>query len=274
VPPASVGLSATRLARIDALLSEAIARQEVPGGVVLVGRHGKVAFRKAYGHRALEPAVETMTTDTAFDLASLTKGVATAAAVMTLVEQGRIALDEPVVRYLPEFGAGGGERERVTVEQLLTHRSGLVADDPMSLYDGTPAEIFARKHRTRLASPPGNRFVYSDAGYEVLGELVRAVTGETLDLYARRAVFEPLDMRDTEFRPAGRGDAFPSGGSRRPRSATGHSSAARCTTRGRGPSAAWPVTPGSSARRTTSPASPAPSSGTAMAGSRPRASPR
>ena len=211
VPPASVGLSATRLARIDALLSEAIARQEVPGGVVLVGRHGKVAFRKAYGHRALEPAVETMTTDTAFDLASLTKGVATAAAVMTLVEQGRIALDEPVVRYLPEFGAGGGERERVTVEQLLTHRSGLVADDPMSLYDGTPAEIFARKHRTRLASPPGNRFVYSDAGYEVLGELVRAVTGETLDLYARRAVFEPLDMRDTEFRPAGTGGRLPVG---------------------------------------------------------------
>jgi CubicO group peptidase (beta-lactamase class C family) len=96
VPPASVGLSAARLSRIDALLSEAIARKEVPGGVVLVGRHGKVAFRKAYGHRALEPAVEPMTTDTAFDLASLTKGVATAAAVMTLVEQGRIALDEPV----------------------------------------------------------------------------------------------------------------------------------------------------------------------------------
>ncbi|MHB8800671.1 MAG: exo-beta-N-acetylmuramidase NamZ domain-containing protein [Thermoanaerobaculia bacterium] len=205
VSPASVGLSAARLSRIDALLSEAIARQEVPGAVVLVGRHGKVAFRKAYGHRALEPAVEPMTVDTAFDLASLTKGVATAAAVMTLVEEGRVALDEPVVRYLPEFGSGGGERERVTVEQLLTHRSGLVADDPMSLYDGTPDEIFARKHRTPLSSPPGRRFVYSDAGYEVLGELVRAVTGEPLDAYARRAVFEPLGMRETEFRPAGKG---------------------------------------------------------------------
>ncbi len=211
VPPEAVGLSSARLARIDALLADAIARKEVPGGVVLVGRHGKVAFRRAYGHRALEPSVEPMTTDTAFDLASLTKGVATAAAVMTLVEQGRIALDDPVVRYLPEFGAGGGEGERVTVEQLLTHRSGLVADDPMSLYEGTPAEIYARKHRTRLATPPGLRFVYSDAGYEVLGELVRAVTGETLDLYARRAVFEPLGMRETEFRPAGRGGRLPLG---------------------------------------------------------------
>ncbi len=211
VPPERVGLSSARLAQIDTLLSEAIARQEVPGGVVLVGRHGKVALRKAYGHRALEPAVEPMTTDTAFDLASLTKGVATAAAVMTLVEQGRIALDDPVVRYLPEFGAGGGERERVTVEQLLTHRSGLVADDPMSLYEGTPAEIFAKKHRTPLATPPGSRFVYSDAGYEVLGEMVRAVTGETLDVFARRAVFDPLGMRETEFRPAGRGGRLPVG---------------------------------------------------------------
>ncbi len=211
VPPASVGLSEARLSRIDTLLAEAIARQEVPGGVVLVGRHGKVAFRRAYGHRALEPAVEAMTTDTAFDLASLTKGVATAASVMTLVEQGRVALDDPVVRYLPDFGAGGGERERVTVEQLLTHRGGLVADDPMSLYEGTPAEIYARKHRTPLATPPGLRFVYSDAGYEVLGELVRAVTSETLDVYARRAVFEPLGMRETEFRPLGKGGRLPVG---------------------------------------------------------------
>lgn len=207
--PGALGLSPTRLARIDALLSEAIARREVPGAVVLVGRHGRVAFRKAYGHRSLEPSTEPMTVDTAFDLASLTKGVATAAAVMTLVEEGRIALDDPVVRHLPAFGAGGGERERVTVEQLLTHRSGLVADDPMSLYEGSAAEIFARKHRTRLAAPPGRRFVYSDAGYEVLGELVRAVTGEPLDAFARRAVFAPLGMLDTEFRPIGSGGRLP-----------------------------------------------------------------
>jgi len=209
VAPEAVGLSPARLARLDSVLTSAIAAKEVPGAVVLVGRHGKVALRKAWGHRALAPAPEPMTVDTAFDLASLTKCLATAASVLTLVEEGRLRLDDRVVEHLPAFGAGGGERERVTVEQLLAHRSGLVADDPMELYLGTPEEVFARKHRTRLASPPGRRFVYSDAGYEVLGELVRAVTGEPLDVYARKAVFEPLGMTETEFRPLGRGGRIP-----------------------------------------------------------------
>lgn len=209
VAPESVGLSAARLARIDGVIAEAIARKEIPGAVVLVGRHGRVAFRKAYGHRALEPVVEPMTVETAFDLASLTKCVATAASVMTLVEQGRIALEDPVVKHLPAFGAGGGERERVTIEQLLTHRGGLVADDPMALYEGSPAEIFARKYRTPLLNVPGRKFVYSDAGYEVLGEVVRAVSGEPLDAYARKAVFGPLGMAETEFRPIGKGGRLP-----------------------------------------------------------------
>jgi uncharacterized protein YbbC (DUF1343 family)/CubicO group peptidase (beta-lactamase class C family) len=209
VAPAAVGLSPARLARIDDVVTSAIAKKEIPGAVVLVGRHGKVAFRKAWGNRALEPSVEAMTVDTVFDLASLTKCVATASSVMTLVEEGRVRLGDPVVAYLPDFGAGGGEREQVTVEQLLAHRGGLVADDPMDLYQGTPAEIFARKYRARLLNPPGKRFLYSDAGYEVLGEMVRAVTGEPLDAYARKAVFEPLGMSETEFRPAGKGGRIP-----------------------------------------------------------------
>jgi uncharacterized protein YbbC (DUF1343 family)/CubicO group peptidase (beta-lactamase class C family) len=209
VAPEAVGLTPARLARIDDVIAEAIAKKEIPGAVVLVGRHGKVALRKAYGHRALAPSVEPMTADTVFDLASLTKCVATAASMMTLVEDGRVSLGDPVVRHVPAFGAGGGERERVTLEQLLVHRSGLAPDDPMSLYAGTRAEIFGRKHRTRLYQPPGRRFVYSDAGYEVLGEVVRAVTGETLDDYARKAVFEPLGMTETEFRPAGKGGRLP-----------------------------------------------------------------
>ncbi|HYN40851.1 MAG TPA: serine hydrolase, partial [Thermoanaerobaculia bacterium] len=209
VPPESVGLSTARLGRIDEVISRSIAKKEIPGAVVLVGRHGKVAFRKAYGHRTLAPSVEPMTVDTAFDLASLTKPVATASAVMTLVEEGRVRLGDAVVAYLPAFGAGGGEREKVTVEQLLTHRGGLVADDPMDLYFGTPAEIFARKHQRRLLNPPGRRFVYSDAGYEVLGELIRSVTGETLDVYTRRTVFDPLGMAETEFRPAGKAGRLP-----------------------------------------------------------------
>ena len=168
---------------------------------MLVGRRDRVVFRRAYGQRALVPTPEPMTVDTVFDMASLTKVLATATSVMTLVEAGQVRLDEPVARYIPDFAAGGGGRASVTVEELLTHRAGLVPDDPMELYAGTPAEIFARKYRQPLAHEPGARFVYSDVGYEVLGELVRAVSGETLDRYAARVVFAPLGMADTEFRP-------------------------------------------------------------------------
>ena len=201
VPPASAGMSGAALDRIDGAVAAAIARKDAPGAVVLVGRRDRVVFRRAYGDRALVPAKEAMTVDTVFDMASLTKVMATATSVMTLVEAGKVRLDEPVVRYLPDFGAGGGERPAVTVEELLTHRAGFVPDDPMDLYTGTPAEIFARKYRQPLAHAPCARFVYSDVGYEVLGELVRAVAGETLDRYAARAVFGPLGMADTEFRP-------------------------------------------------------------------------
>lgn len=201
VPPGAAGMSGIVLARIDSVVAGSIARKDAPGAVVLVGRKGRVVFRKAYGHRALVPAPEPMTVDTVFDLASLTKVVATATSVMTLVEAGKVRLDDPVVRHLPDFAAGGGGRAAVTVEELLTHRAGLLPDDPMALYAGTPAEIFARKHRQPLAYEPGSRFVYSDAGFEVLGELVRVVSGETLDGYAARAVLAPLGMADTEFRP-------------------------------------------------------------------------
>jgi uncharacterized protein YbbC (DUF1343 family)/CubicO group peptidase (beta-lactamase class C family) len=203
--PASAGMSAARLDRIDAVVEEAIARKECPGAVILVGRHGKVVFRKAYGNRAVEPAVEKMTVDTVFDMASLTKPVATATSVMVLVEEGKIRLADRVAKLLPEFAAGGGERDKVTVEELLTHRAGLAPDDPMEIYTGTPEEIFERKYRQPLVAPPGSRFLYSDAGYEVLGELVRRVSGLRLDEFAREHVFTPLGMKETEFRPGGKG---------------------------------------------------------------------
>ncbi len=204
VPPASAGMSAERLARIDGAMEEILARKELPGAVVLVGRGEKVVFRKAFGLRAVAPEREAMTVDTAFDLASVTKVVATATSVMVLVEQGRVRLADPVVKHLPEFGREGG-REKVTVEQLLTHRAGLVPDDAMALYRGTRAEILARKAKVPLASSPGQRFVYSDAGYEALGELVAKVSGVPLDVFARENVFAKLGMRETEFRPAGKG---------------------------------------------------------------------
>ena len=174
--PASAGMSQERLARIDRAVEESIAKKECPGAVVLVGRRGKVVFRKAYGHRAVLPEVEPMMIDTVFDVASLTKPVATATSVMVLVEEGKLRLADRVAKLLPEFALGGGEREKVTVEELLTHRSGLAADDPMALYVGSPQEILERKNRQPLVSAPGSRFLYSDAGFEALGQLVQRVS--------------------------------------------------------------------------------------------------
>lgn len=199
--PARVDVSAERLARLDAVVSQSIAARELPGAVVLVGRGGKVLFHKAYGNRAVLPFEEPMTVDTVFDVASLTKTVATAPSVMLLVEDGKLQLADPVVRFIPEFAEPGTERARITVEQLLTHRAGFPPDDPLELYTGTQEEIFARKYRRPLESAPGSRFVYSDAGYEVLGELVRKVSGEPLDRFAAQRIFGPLGIKDTHFRP-------------------------------------------------------------------------
>ncbi len=198
-------MSAERLSRIDAVVEEELATRHIPGAVVLIARHGKVVFRKAYGFRALEPKPEPMTVDTVFDLASLTKVVATATAVLTLVEEGRLRLSDPVAEYLPDFASGSGERGRVTIEDLLIHRAGFPPDDPIALYTGRPDEIFAKKYRQPLATVPGAAFVYSDVGYEVLGELVHKVSERTLADYCGTRVFARLGMKDTEFRPAGKG---------------------------------------------------------------------
>src|SRR5499427_7712696 len=197
-PPAA-GFSADRLALMDAAIADAISRKQLPGAVVLVGRHGKVVWRKAYGARALEPQREAMTTDTIFDLASLTKVVATTTSVMMLVEQGKIRLSDPAVQFIPEMKGEG--RDGITIESLLTHMSGFAPDfdlrDRWSGYD----EAMKRLDREPLRNPPGTRFVYSDINYIALGEVVHRVSGTMLDEFARRNIFAPLGMRDTGFRP-------------------------------------------------------------------------
>jgi uncharacterized protein YbbC (DUF1343 family)/CubicO group peptidase (beta-lactamase class C family) len=197
--PSAEGFSAERLALMDAAIAEAIARKELPGAVVLVGRHGKVVWRKAYGARAVEPQREAMTTDTIFDLASLTKVVATTTSVMRLVEQGKVRLSDPVVQIIPEMKGEG--RDAITIENLLTHMSGFAPDfdlrDRWAGYD----EAMKRLYREPLRSTPGTRFVYSDINYIALGEVVHRVSGMMLDEFARRNIFAPLGMRDTGFRP-------------------------------------------------------------------------
>ncbi|AGA27145.1 hypothetical protein Sinac_2853 [Singulisphaera acidiphila DSM 18658] len=197
--PGTVGLDAERLARIDQAVERAIKRKEVPGAVVLVGRRGKVAYVKAYGQRTVEPTATAMTRDTIFDMASLTKPVATATSVMRLVEQGKIKLGDSIVTYLPEFD--NHDKKAITVEHLLRHRTGLIADNPIADYADGSEKAWERIAALKPNSPPNERFLYSDVNYLVLGRLVERVSGKPLDQFARETIFEPLGMTDSRFAP-------------------------------------------------------------------------
>ena len=194
-----VGLDVDRLARIDGLVEQAMADKLVPGAVVLVGQQDRVAYRKAYGRRALEPAAEPMTLDTIFDAASVTKPVATATSVMLLVEDGRIRLSDRVSVHIPEFGRYG--KEAITVRQLLTHTSGLRPDlDLSEPWVGYETAIRLATEEVPAAQP-GTRVIYSDINFFLLGEIVARVSGIGLDEFARTRIFAPLGMTDTMFKP-------------------------------------------------------------------------
>ena len=184
---------------LDPIVEKAIAADEIPGGVLLVGQKGQILHRKAYGSRAVLPAREAMTLDTVFDMASLTKIVATASSVMLLVEQGKVRLNDPVARYIPEFAPNG--KEQITVRHLLTHTSGLRPFPMMTgNWSGTEA-VLKYMFEDTLISPPGARFIYSDSGFILLAELVRRVSGLPLDEFALANVFKPLGMSHTRFLP-------------------------------------------------------------------------
>ncbi len=197
--PSEVGMSPAHLTRIDTIVEAEIAAGQLPGAVVHVARRGKLVWSRAYGDRALEPAREPMTTETLFDLASLTKVVATATSVMVLVDQGLVRLGDPVARYIPEFAANG--KRAITVEQLLIHRSGLIADNELQDYEQGPAKAIENLWRLAPIAAVGSRFIYSDVNYLVLGELVRRVSGKPLDQFAAESIFAPLGMSSTGFNP-------------------------------------------------------------------------
>jgi uncharacterized protein YbbC (DUF1343 family)/CubicO group peptidase (beta-lactamase class C family) len=193
--PVDVG----QLSRIRPLVEEAIATRKLPGAVVLVGRGDRVFYREAIGDRALVPAREAMTTDTIFDVASLTKVVATTTSIVMLIERGRLGLDDPVAAHIPEFGRYG--KQRITIRQLMTHTSGLRPDlDLAREFEGSDAAIRTACDEVPVAAP-GQRFIYSDINFFLLGEVVRRVSGEPLDRFAATNIFQPLGMRDTMFLP-------------------------------------------------------------------------
>jgi len=185
---------------MDQVIAESIGKRQLPGAVVLVARKGRVAWRKAYGSRTIEPVREPMTPDTIFDVASLTKVVATATSIMILVERGKVRLSDPISNYIPELKGEG--REKITIELLLTHRSGYAPDFDLKERWTGHDEAVKRLIKEPLRNPPGARFVYSDIGYIALGEVVRRVSGGTLDKFARLNIFVPLGMRHTSFRPS------------------------------------------------------------------------
>ncbi|MGB7623507.1 MAG: serine hydrolase domain-containing protein [Terriglobia bacterium] len=231
VKPETVGMSSERLARIDAVVKEAIDHHNTPGAVVLIGHKGKIVYRKAYGNRSLEPQTKPMELSTVFDMASITKVVATTTSLMILLEQGAFRLDDPVSKYLPEFATPVKEAEpkssppqsatttqsaavppttptwdatdksKITIRQLMTHFSGLKPDFNLFEKWSGYEEALRRLKTETLQSAPGTKFVYSDLNYIALGELVLKLSGTPLEVFARQHVFEPLGMRDTSFKP-------------------------------------------------------------------------
>jgi CubicO group peptidase (beta-lactamase class C family) len=189
-------------ATFDPLVADGIRRGAYPGAALVIGRRDTVLFAKGYGHltwSAESPSVDP--DSTLYDLASLTKAIATTTSLMLLVERGRVGLDALVATYLPELTAPG--TAGITVRQLLAHTSGLRADIPdpelKAIHDS--ATLMARVFRETPRALPGTRVIYSDLNAILLGEVVRHVAGEPLDVFAAREVFGPVGMHQTMFRP-------------------------------------------------------------------------
>ena len=214
ISPVDETFDRTKLRAIDARIEQAIADHQIPGGVLWMERNG-VSYHRAYGDRALVPAVEKNSEETIYDAASITKVAATAPSIWLLIQQGRVALDEPVTMYIPEWRTGNPAcpdrrdrlsssepacwRDEITVRHLLTHTSGLRPDLTLTdKWDGFD-EAWRRTMAEEVLQRPGSVFRYSDINYILLGEIVHRVSGEPLDQFARKHVFEPLGMMDSQF---------------------------------------------------------------------------
>lgn len=185
-------------AQLDQLVARAVREDKIPGAVLLIGHKGAVVYQKAYGSRTLVPKREPMTLDTVFDAASLTKVIATTSAVMKLYEDGKIRLNDKVTEYLPEFQGGKSD---ITVRNLLTHFSGLRPDvDLLPVWSGYETGVKLALIDKPVAAP-GERFIYSDINFVLLGEIVHRVSGKTLAEFVAEQVFAPLGMKDTGFQP-------------------------------------------------------------------------
>jgi CubicO group peptidase (beta-lactamase class C family) len=199
--PRSVGMSSERLAKIDHIIERGILAGGYPGASVVVGRRGAAVWEKGFGRLSWESSSAPVVADrTIYDLASLTKVVGTTTALMVLFDEGKVALDDPVSKFVPGFS--GGDKDRVTVRMLLEHRSGLPPGRDLWRIARTPEEARDAVIATPLICRPNECYEYSDLGADMLGFIVEAASGERLDQFLEERVFGPLGMTDTHFRPA------------------------------------------------------------------------
>ncbi len=197
--PGALGFNVDKLNLVETVILQSMEDQEIPGAVVMVARKGKVVYRKVFGIRAVEPEREDLTFDTVFDMASITKVMVTATSIMMLVEEGKISLQDPLSKYIPKFGNRG--KQNITILQLLTHYSGLRPDLDLDFEWEGYEKAIELACRERPDARPGEEFIYSDINFFMLGELVRVISGETLDEFARKRIFEPLGLRSTGYLP-------------------------------------------------------------------------
>jgi beta-N-acetylhexosaminidase len=196
----SVGFDSVRLSRLDSIMAAAIADSSFPGGQLVVAKDGAVVFNKSFGRLEYSPTAQSVNNQTMYDLASLTKVVATTTATLKLLEEGRLKLDDKVVRYVPEFGRRG--KQNITIRHLLLHNAGLPAYKKLYLTVKSAREALDSVFNSELIYPPGDSTVYGDFGYIVLGKVVEQVTGMSLDKYVTETFFRPMGMNRTMFNPA------------------------------------------------------------------------
>ncbi|VVC75679.1 Esterase EstB [Aquicella siphonis] len=187
------------LKNIAPVIEKSIAQGQYPGAVILIGHQGRILYRGVFGSRRILPDPAPMRFDTIFDLASLTKVVATAPAVMQLVEQGKLDIDAPVAKYWPEFAKKG--KGSVTIRELLTHTSGLPPEISHLSGHASERETLAQVTTLSLQHAPGKSFVYSDVNFIVLAYLVEVISGQRFDVYVQENIFKPLGMQHTRYLP-------------------------------------------------------------------------
>lgn len=196
------GIPQENIDEAQRVVAEAIFNGEIPGAALFVARKGVVVIEKGFGNAVVEPETIPMKANTMFDLASLTKPIATASSIMLLVQMKKISLNDKVSKYIPEFK--GGYRDKIKIEHLLRHNSGIPSWDKYFVKfknEVAPDKVIEDICNKPITVKPGTKTIYSDLGYILLGEIVRRVSGQTLDEFTKENIFRPLGMERTMFNP-------------------------------------------------------------------------